>query len=53
MELVFTPHPILQAPTDEEIIQLAEVDPTLLAELHRVHEGTIKSSVGGARTIRV
>ncbi len=41
MSLVFTEHPILKPPSDEEIVQLAELDPLLLQELHKVHEGTI------------
>ena len=44
MELVFTKHPILSGPTDEEILLLAENDPKLLAELHRAHEGRILAS---------
>ena len=44
MELVFTEHPILKPPSDEEIVQLGEIDPKLLADLHRAHEGRIKSA---------
>ena len=44
MELVFTDHPILKPPTDEEIVQLGEIDPKLLADLHRAHEGRIKAA---------
>ena len=44
MELTFTQHPLLAAPTDEEILLLAEKDPKLLGELHRAHEGRIKAS---------
>ena len=44
MELTFTQHPLLEAPTDEEILLLAEKDPKLLGELHRAHEGRIKAS---------
>jgi hypothetical protein len=44
MELVFTQHPILKAPTDEEIVQLGELDPKLLAGLHEAHEGRIKAA---------
>ena len=44
MELAFTKHPMLDAPTDEEILLLAEREPKLLAELHRAHEGRIKAS---------
>ena len=42
--LVFTKHPILQPPTDEEIVELGELDPKLLANLYEVHEGRIKSA---------
>jgi len=41
MELTFTKHPLLDAPSDEEILLLAENEPKLLAELHRAHEGRI------------
>jgi hypothetical protein len=41
MELTFTKHPFLDAPSDEEILLLAENEPKLLAELHRAHEGRI------------
>ena len=41
MELVFTKHPILDAPSDEEILLLAQKEPKLLAELHKAHEGRI------------
>ena len=44
MELTFTQHPLLEAPTDEEILLLAEKDPKLLGELHRAHEGRIQAS---------
>jgi hypothetical protein len=44
MELTFTQHPLLEAPTDEEILLLAEKDPKLLGEVHRAHEGRIKAS---------
>jgi hypothetical protein len=44
MELKFTPHPLLDAPTDEEIVLLGESDPHALKELHRVREGLIRSS---------
>lgn len=44
MELVFTEHPILKPPSDEEIVQLGEIDPKLLADLHRAHEGRIKAA---------
>ena len=43
-ELIFTQHPILKPPTDEEIVQLGELEPKLLAELHEAHEGRIKAS---------
>ena len=44
MELTFTKHPLLDAPSDEEILLLAENEPKLLAELHRAHEGRIIAS---------
>ena len=44
MELTFTKHPLLSAPTDEEILLLAKKDPKLLGELHRAHEGRIKAA---------
>jgi hypothetical protein len=44
VELVFTKHPCLTAPTDEEIILLAENDPKLLQELYKAHEGRIQAS---------
>jgi len=44
MELTFTPHPLLEAPTDEEILILGESDPSALEELHRVREGLIRAS---------
>jgi hypothetical protein len=40
----FTQHPILKAPTDEEIVALGEIDPSLLKELHEKHEGLIRAS---------
>ena len=44
MELIFSPHPFLQPPTDEEIVLLAENDPKLLESLYQAHEGRIKAS---------
>jgi len=44
VELVFTEHPILKPPSDEEIVELGEIDPKLLADLHRAHEGRIKAA---------
>ena len=44
MELVFTEHPILKPPSDEEIVQLGEIDPKLLADLHKAHEGRIRAA---------
>tara|TARA_X000001382_G_scaffold48366_1_gene32760 strand:- start:303 stop:1958 length:1656 start_codon:yes stop_codon:yes gene_type:complete len=44
MELSFTPHPILQPPTDEEIVSLGENDPQLLKDLFNAHEGRIRAS---------
>jgi hypothetical protein len=44
MELNFTSHPILKPPSDEEIVALGELDPKLLAELHRAHEGRIQAA---------
>ena len=40
----FTKHPILQPPTDEEIVLLGEKDPKLLSELHMAHEGRIRAA---------
>ncbi len=45
MELVFTDHPCISAPSDEEIIALGEHDPKLLEQLYLAHEGRIKSSI--------
>lgn len=45
MELSFTPHPYLKAPSDEDIVLLGKNDPSLLAELHRAHEGRIEASI--------
>lgn len=45
MELTFTPHPLVKAPSDEEIVYLAENDPKLLEALHRAHEGRIRAAV--------
>lgn len=42
--ITFTRHPVLQPPTDEEIVQLGELDPKLLEELHRAHEGRIQAA---------
>jgi hypothetical protein len=44
MELSFTPHPIVKAPTDKEIVALGENDPTLLKALYDAHEGRIRAS---------
>ena len=44
MELVFTPHPLIEAPTDEEILILGQSDPSVLEELHRAREGLIRAS---------
>ena len=44
MELSFTSHPILQPPSDEEIVALGEIDPKLLANLHEAHEGRIRAA---------
>lgn len=44
MEIQFTKHPLLEAPTDEEIVLLGEKDPQLLAELHKAHEGRIQAA---------
>ena len=41
----FTPHPILDSPSDEEILLLAKKDPKLLEDLHRAHEGRIEAAV--------
>jgi hypothetical protein len=45
MELIFTPHPYLSPPSDEDIVLLGKNDPKLLADLHRVHEGRIQASL--------
>ena len=37
MTIEFTNHPVLEAPTDEEIVILGEADPKLLVELHEAH----------------
>ena len=44
MELLFTPHPLIEAPTDEEILLLGESDPKALEELYRAREGLIRAS---------
>ena len=44
MELKFTQHPILSAPTDEEIVMLADEDPRLLRQLFEAHEGRIQAA---------
>jgi len=44
MLIDFTKHPILKAPTDEEIILLGEADPKLLSDLHEAHEGRIRAA---------
>ena len=44
MSIEFTGHPILQSPTDEEIVLLGEQDPQLLADLYEAHEGRIKAA---------
>ena len=44
MILEFTQHPILQPPSDEEIVQLGEIDPKLLRSLHEAHEGRIQAA---------
>jgi hypothetical protein len=44
MELKFTPHPLVDAPTDEEIVLLGESDPQALQELFRVREALIRAS---------
>ncbi len=44
MELTFTPHPLIEAPTDEEIVLLGVSDPQALQELHRVRESLVRAS---------
>tara|TARA_R110002050_G_scaffold111022_1_gene224106 strand:+ start:2415 stop:4073 length:1659 start_codon:yes stop_codon:yes gene_type:complete len=44
MSIEFTPHPILDTPSDEEILLLAKKDPQLLEDLHRAHEGRIEAA---------
>ena len=34
----------LKPPTDEEIVQLGELDPKLLVKLHEAHEGRIQAA---------
>lgn len=41
----FTQHPIVKPPTDEDIVALGEIDPSLLKELHEQHEGLIRASI--------
>ena len=45
MEIKFTDHPILEAPSDSEILLLAEDDPKVLQELHKAHEGRIEAAL--------
>ena len=47
MSIEFTPHPILDTPSDEEILLLAKKDPQLLEDLHRAHEGRIEAATHG------
>ena len=44
MTLEFTKHPLLQPPTDEEIILLAQNDPKTLEALWTAHEGRIQAA---------
>ena len=44
MELTFSKHPFLSAPTDEEIVMLGESDPKLLEQLYKAHEGRIQAA---------
>ena len=44
MEIQFSKHPFLEAPTDEDIVLLAEHDPKVLEQLYNAHEGRIKAS---------
>ena len=44
MTIEFTNHPVLEAPTDEEIVILGEADPKLLVQLHEAHEGRSQSA---------
>ena len=44
MLISFTKHPILETPTDEEIVLLGEADPKLLSDLHEAHEGRIRAA---------
>jgi len=43
-ELVFTPHPMLSTPSDEDILKLGLKDKKLLIDLYNAHEGRIKAS---------
>tara|TARA_E500000318_G_scaffold61614_1_gene57179 strand:+ start:90 stop:1868 length:1779 start_codon:yes stop_codon:yes gene_type:complete len=45
MELTFTPHPMLESLSDEEIVFLCENDTQTLKELHLAHEQRIKESI--------
>ena len=44
MELKFSKHPLLDPPSDEEIILLGQKDPKLLQQLYEAHEGRIKAA---------
>ena len=44
MELKFSKHPLLDPPSDEEIILLGQKDPKLLRQLYEAHEGRIKAA---------
>jgi hypothetical protein len=44
MELKFSKHPLLDPPSDEEIILLGQKDPKLLKQLYEAHEGRIKAA---------
>jgi hypothetical protein len=45
MELTFTPHPLVESPTDEEIVLLGEKDPEFLKKFHSEREGLIQASI--------
>lgn len=44
MEITFTKHPMMDTPSDEDILLLAKHDPKLLADMHRLHEKKIELS---------
>ena len=45
MEIVFTQHPFLDTPSDEDILLLLKNDPKLLSDMHILHEKRIQDSI--------